>query len=110
MQVVEGGPQVEEPRARRIEPVDPGGEAVCSLTGEGAHGRRAPIDVVLQGAQYWPESSGYTIRLPRGEQQWVLALQFIEEEAACCPAFTFEAAELDDAIVVRATLSGERFA
>ena len=90
-------------RRRRIEPRDPGGEPICLLTAEGAHHRRAPIDRLLEDAGYQSTERGYEIQLARGEQQWTLANQFIEEEAQCCASFGFEVTEDEDAIVVRAS-------
>ena len=93
-------------RRRRIEPADAAGEPICLLTAEGARGRGAPIDRLLQNAQYESTEHGYEIRLARGEEQWTLANQFIEEEARCCASFGFEVTEEDDAVVVRARHGG----
>ena len=90
-------------RTRRIEPADPGGEPVCLLTQEDARARRVPIDRLLALGTIKPKEAGYEIRLPRGEENWTLANEFAEEEAACCASLGLEVEERDGATVVTAT-------
>ena len=90
-------------RIRRIEPADPGGEPVCLLTQEQARARLVPIDRLLALGTFEPRAAGYEIRLPPGEEYWVLANDFAEEEAACCASLTLAVEERGDATVVTAT-------
>lgn len=92
-------------RARRLEPIDPGGEPICRLTPEGARGRRAPIDRVLAQGTFEPRAAGYEIRLPAGEESWALANAFAEEEALCCPTLALELEEHADSVAITATFS-----
>lgn len=91
-------------RTHRIQPTEPDGEPVCSLTAAGAGRRRAPIDRLLESGTFEPRGEGYRIELPRDDDAWELAVAFIEEEeeAACCLSFEFDATEQDDVVVVRA--------
>jgi hypothetical protein len=87
-------------RVRRIEPADPAGEPICTLTAGAARRRRTPIDRLLEDGDFVAAGSGYEVRLPRGDREWEIANAFVEEEAACCASFGFEVIEQDDAIVV----------
>lgn len=87
-------------RTRRIDPADPAGEPICTLTPGAARRRRAPIDRVLAHGDYVAADDGYEIRLPRGDDEWELANAFVEEEAECCASFGFLVIEQDDAIVI----------
>ncbi len=93
------------PRRRTISATDPGGEPICTLTPGAAAARSAPIDRLIARGRLDVLGDGYEIRLARDERAWRMAEQFIEEEAACCPAFAFEAAEEGDTVVVRAAVS-----
>jgi hypothetical protein len=92
----------EATRTRRIEPAEPGGEAICLLTPGGARERSVPVDRLLQAGSFRAAGGGYEVHLPRGEGHWALANAFIEEEAACCPSFAFEVRETDATVVVLA--------
>jgi len=87
-------------RMRHLDPVDPVGEPVCSLTAGTARRRRAPIDRLLAVGHYRAIDEGYEIRLPRTDSWWDLASAFVEEEASCCASFGFTVTEQDDEIVV----------
>ncbi|MEX2229983.1 MAG: hypothetical protein WEB13_10145 [Dehalococcoidia bacterium] len=92
----------EQGRSRRIEPAEPGGEAICLLSAEGAGHRRVPIDRLLEHGEFVATANGYEARLPRTEDAWRLANMFVEEEAACCPSFAFEVHEREGAVVMLA--------
>lgn len=96
----------EHGRSRRIEPAEPGREAICLLSAEGARRRRVPIDRLLEHGEFVSTANGYEVRLPRTEDAWRLANAFAEEEAACCPSFEFEVRERADAV---ALLAGHPF-
>lgn len=90
-------------RFRAISPAEAGGERVCLLTAAAARAREAPIDRLLELGEMKAHGAGYDIRLPPGDQSWVLAIAFAEEEASCCPALALEVAESETAVVVSAT-------
>jgi len=87
-------------RMRRLDPVDPVGEPVDTLTAGTARRRRAPIDHLLAIGDYRAADEGYEIQVPRSDSVGDLASAFVEEEAACCPSFAFTVTEHDDAIVI----------
>lgn len=92
-------------RTRHIRPAAPGENLVCSLTPERASQRDAPISRLMEEAELSPHPTGYAIRLAGGEAMWTLANRFVEEEAECCPAMTFEVEERKTMIVIRASIS-----
>ena len=95
-----------ELRQRHQRALDPRGEPVCLLTPEQASSRRAPISRVLDADEFEPTPNGYSIRLRRSDASWLLANEFVDEEAVCCPSMTFDVAEEQHAVVVRATFEG----
>ncbi|MCC6238080.1 MAG: hypothetical protein IT299_10985 [Dehalococcoidia bacterium] len=61
-----------------------------------------PIDRLLEDGAFSAAATGYEVRLPRDEEHWLLANEFAEEEAVCCPSLGLQVEERDEEIVVRA--------
>lgn len=92
-------------RTRLLRPTAPGEGLVCLLSSERASQREAPISRLIEQAEFSPHPAGYTIRLLSSDAMWTLANRFVEEEAECCPAMTFEVEERTTVVLIRASIS-----
>ena len=89
---------------RRLTPAsEPGADPACRLQREEGQRRQADTDRLFAAlAEQWETAAGNEFVF-RGDPAdlWEQVSTFVDEEAVCCPFFTFEQVEQDDGVVLR---------
>jgi hypothetical protein len=95
---------VSAPRHRVVEATEPDAEPACRLTREEGRRRQADTDRLLAALakqrQIGDDANEFVFRGDPGAL-WDELTTFVDEEALCCPFFTFEQVELDDGVLLR---------
>ncbi len=90
-------------RHRLVPASEPEADHACRLTPEEGQGRQTDIDKLFaQLAEQRQTAAGQEFVF-RGDPQtlWSEVSTFVDEEALCCPFFTFEQVEQSDGVLLR---------
>lgn len=99
-----------ERRRRTVAALEPDADPACRLTREEGKRRQPAIDRLFAALAGQEQTEGGTLFLFRGDPDalWNEVSAFVDEEAVCCPFYTFEQTEQADGVLLR--VSGEAFA
>lgn len=90
------------PRRRFVPAPNPEAEQVCSLDKEGASRRKVPSDILFEEARSQSTSGNEAeFRFESKPGLWERISTFVDEEADCCPFFSFEQREEGGELVLR---------
>ena len=90
-------------RHRLVPASEPAAEPACRLTPEEGHGRETDTDKLFaQLAEQRQTAAGQEFVF-RGDPDklWSEVSSFVDEEAQCCPFFTFEQEEQPEGVLLR---------
>ena len=90
-------------RHRLLPASEPGAEPACRLQREEGQRRRTDTDRLFAALAEQRETAAGNEFVFRGDPAdlWEQVSAFVDEEAVCCPFFTFEQVEQDDGVVLR---------
>lgn len=91
------------PRRRLVPASEPDAEPACRMTPEEGRRRQADTDRLfdaLAGQRQTAEGNEFVFR-GDPEPLWNEVSTFVDEEARCCPFFTFEQVEQPDGVLLR---------
>ncbi len=92
-----------DPRHRLVPASEPDADPACVLTPEEGRRRQADIDRLFAALAEQHETASGNEFVFRGnpEDLWDQVSTFVDEEARCCPFFTFEQVEQPDGVLLR---------
>ncbi len=92
-----------DPRHRLVPASGPDADPACCLTPEEGHRRQADIDRLFAALAEQRETVAGNEFVFRGDSNdlWGQVYTFVDEEALCCPFFTFEQVEQPDGVLLR---------
>ena len=90
-------------RRRLVPASEPDGEPACRLTPEEGHRRQADTDALFAALASQSQTDSGNEFVFRGDPEalWEQVSTFVDEEAVCCPFFSFEQEERADGVVLR---------
>ncbi len=90
-------------RRRVVPATEPGAEPVCRLTREEGQRRQAEVDKLFSMLAEHRRAGDGDEWLFQGDRDelWQAVSAFVDEEARCCPFFTFEQEERPDGVLLR---------
>jgi hypothetical protein len=94
---------VSDTRHRLVPASEPGAEPACRLTPEEGHRRQTDTDKLfaqLAEQRQTAEGNEFVFR-GNPESLWDEVSTFVDEEAQCCPFFTFEQVEQAEGVLLR---------
>jgi len=96
-----------QPRRRVVEASEPGADPACRLTREEGQRRQANTDRLFAALAEQREAGGANDFVFRGDPRtlWDEVSTFVDEEAVCCPFFTFEQTEETDGVTMRVMIA-----
>jgi len=96
-------------RHRLIPASEPDADPACRLQREEGQRRQADTDRLFAALAGQRETATGNEFVFRGDPEtlWQEVSAFVDEEAVCCPFFTFEQAERDDGVVLRVSRASE---
>ena len=106
----EGGGALSELRHRVVEASAPGADPACRLTREEGQRRQADTDRLFAALAEQREASGGNEFVFRGDPRtlWDEVSTFVDEEAVCCPFFTFEQTEEIDGVTLGVAIAASK--
>ena len=96
-------------RRRLVPAADPGADPACRLQRDEGQRRQADTDRLFAALAEQRETAAGNEFVFRGDPAdlWEQVSTFVDEEAVCCPFFTFEQVERDDGVVLRVSRAAE---
>ena len=97
-----------DPRHRLVPASEPDADPACVLTPEEGRRRQADIDRLFAALAEQRQTAAGNEFVFRGntEDLWDQVSTFVDEEARCCPYFTFEQVERPDGVLLRVSGKG----
>ena len=92
-----------EMRHRLVPASEPDADPACRLTPEEGHHRQADTDRLFAALAEQRQTAAGGEFVFRGDPEtlWHEVSTFVDEEARCCPFFTFEQVEQPDGVLLR---------
>ena len=99
-------------RRRLVPASEPDADPACRLEPEEGRRRQADVDRLFAALAEQRETDGGNEFVFRGDPSalWEQVSVFVDQEAVCCPFFTFEQVERDDGVVLRVSRAAARSA
>ncbi len=90
-------------RHRLVPASEPGAEPACRLTAEEGHRRQTDTDKLFAQLAEQRQTAEGNEFVFRGDPDklWSEVSTFVDEEAMCCPFFTFEQEEQPEGVLLR---------
>ena len=90
-------------RHRLVPASEPGAEPACRLTAEEGHRRQTDTDKLFDQLAEQRQTAAGQEFVFRGDpdELWSDVSTFVDEEAQCCPFFTFEQVEQPEGVLLR---------
>ena len=90
-------------RHRLVPASEPDADPACRLTPDEGHRRQADVDRLFAALAEQRETAGGNEFVFRGDPEtlWREVSAFVDQEAFCCPFFTFEQVQQADGVVLR---------
>ena len=90
-------------RHRLVPTSEPGVEPACRLTAEEGHRRQTDTDKLFDQLAEQRQTAAGQEFVFRGDpdELWSEVSTFVDEEAQCCPFFTFEQVEQPEGVLLR---------
>ena len=97
-------------RHRLVPASEPEADPACRLTADEGKRRQPEMDRLFAALAEQRETEGGNEFVFRGDPSalWEQVSAFVDEEARCCPFFTFEQVERDDGVLLRVSRASER--
>jgi hypothetical protein len=95
-------------RRRTVEATEPEGPPVCKMTADEGRRRQAGLDRLFSHLLAERQTAGGNEFVFQGdrEQLWNDVSLFVDEEARCCPFFSYEQIEQMDGVTLRVITPG----
>jgi hypothetical protein len=83
--------------------LEPGADPACRLTPDEGRRRQPEIDRLFAALAEQRQGDGGTVFVFRGDpdELWDEVTAFVDEEAVCCPFYSFEQTEEADGVLLR---------
>ena len=95
-------------RHRLVTATEPDADPACRLTADEGKSRQDDMDRLFAALAEQRQTDAGNEFVFRGDADtlWPEVSAFVDEEARCCPFFTFEQVERDDGVVLRVSRGG----
>ncbi len=92
-----------EPRRRLVPASEPDADPACRLTPDEGHSRQSDTDHLFAALAEQRQTAAGQEFVFRGDAGplWDEVSTFVDEEARCCPFFTFEQVEQPEGVLLR---------